>query len=192
MRRSTATWVAILVGASVVLSTPSVAFANNKNKPIPLLLIGVGSSVAVLDTGYQTNVNTPNVRPPLDKEWAARYLNGICDAQAEQEIRIESDGKTLGVKTSKVLAKPSNPTSNPPTGGAPAGYFLWRDSCIHGVSFKKVPRAKFYQIYIDGDRVGTYSYEQLRREKFNPLFSDVNDNVVCAVQTPLLSGAVCR
>lgn len=154
-------------------------------KTIPLLLVGVGTTPLILDQG-----NMPGyVRPPVSKDAVAGALNSLCSESAGQEVRVESDGETLAVKSTKVLVFPSKNVSSEPAAsdfngsGAAAGYFAWEGTCITGVILKKVPVRKFYQVFIDGQKVSTYSFAALKQTKFRPLFA--GDSQVCGINTIL-------
>lgn len=161
---------AIVLGSSALLASPAHAA---KSKTIPLFMVGIGSTVGVIDFGSDA-ISGSQPRPPINIDVANGGLNKICEGKAGQEVILKSDGETLAVGTSRVLSWPKATAAKQSAGDYDgkkfaAGYGAYDGTCITGVVFKKVPIRKFYQIYIDGSQLGTYSYGQLKAEKFAPL-----------------------
>lgn len=185
MKRLGVVVVAGMAAAAILGAAP----AEAAREKIPLLLVGVANAVTVVDLG---TINTPTL-PPVSEGLAQGALNTMCEGVSGKEVRIESDGVTLALATTRVLANPSKDSTKVNQAGdysgslAAGGYFTYTGSCITGVVFKnRVPVKSFYQIFIDDEKVGTYSYRSLKRDGFRPLHTI--DNEACGINTYLYPG----
>ena len=146
--------------------------ASAKSK-LPKTIIGFTNLVAIVDGGRPLYPGAP-AYPPISEQAAKAAANQVCAAMGGVETRIASDGKTLGVEDTRMIGRPSNnsfervPQATDFDGSlAAAGYFTYQGVCVTGAVHKKLPKEKFYEIYVNDEKIGTYPYKKLKKEKFS-------------------------
>ena len=155
---------AVFSAALVFVGLGGVAEASEpaaKVKRVPQIMVGFFTPLELITTGRVGNA-------PLDQAAAQAELNKVCESLAGDELIIKSDGETVAAGSTRVMMWPQDIKRVP--NAYPEDYALghggWIGGCLTGANFKRVAAKPFYDIYLEGERIGTYSKGQLRRNNW--------------------------